>query len=60
MLFLPEGRAGVTWEPSNKNNALSLSLSAELRLQRVNPNIDQYSFCLPSEQHIKYFENKLT
>jgi hypothetical protein len=27
-LFLPEGRAGVAWEPSNKNNALSLSLSA--------------------------------
>jgi hypothetical protein len=26
-LFLPEGRAGVAWEPSNKNEALSLSLS---------------------------------
>jgi hypothetical protein len=26
-LFLPEGRAGVAWEPSNKNDALSLSLS---------------------------------
>jgi hypothetical protein len=26
-LFLPEGRAGVAWEPSNKHDALFLSLS---------------------------------
>jgi hypothetical protein len=24
-LFLPEGRADVAWEPSNKNDAFSLS-----------------------------------
>jgi hypothetical protein len=34
-LFVPEGRAGVAWEPSNKIILfLSLSLS-KLRLQRV-------------------------